>query len=81
MSLARRFQAAAKPSAPKPEPKAAPAPEPVKKPRAPGAGRPKADDPRLPVTLRVPQSLLEAYQAGGGDWRAAMVAVLARAKP
>jgi len=63
--------------APKPEPK----PVEAKKTRAPGAGRPKADDPRLPVTLRVPRSLLDAYQAGGGDWRAAMVAVLARAKP
>lgn len=38
--------------------------------------RPKSADPKVAVTLRVPQSVLSAYQAKGNDWRETMVVAL-----
>ncbi len=40
--------------------------------------RPRADDPKVSVSLRVRASLLSAYQAGGADWRERMHAALER---
>jgi hypothetical protein len=38
--------------------------------------RPKSADPRTPVTIRLPMSVIEAYQAGGRGWRDRMEAAL-----
>lgn len=35
-------------------------------------GRPKSADPLKPVTVRIPQSWLEAWEEKGDDWRAQM---------
>ncbi len=65
-------------AAPKPEPKV----EAVKpkKDRAPGAGRPKSDDPKVAITLRLPRSILDRWQRDP-DWRARMAALLASEAP
>lgn len=36
-------------------------------------GRPRADDPKEPVTLRISGKILERYKRKGGNWRARMV--------
>ena len=38
--------------------------------------RPKSDDPKRAVTLRLRSSVLARYEAMGGSWRAKMEAVL-----
>lgn len=43
-------------------------------------GRPKSDDPKQPVTLRLPQSVLERWQRDP-DWRANMVDALEKQAP
>ena len=35
-------------------------------------GRPPVDDKLMPTTLRIPRSIVEAYQAKGSDWRKRM---------
>ncbi len=40
-------------------------------------GRPAVPEPKRVVTLRLPPSLIAAYEAAGKDWRARMEAVLA----
>jgi hypothetical protein len=42
--------------------------------------RPKSEDPKLPVTLRLPTSVLARWQAGGDDWRPRMEAALCEAE-
>lgn len=42
-------------------------------------GRPKSDDPKEAVTLRLPRSVLERWQRDP-DWRAKMAEVLEAAK-
>lgn len=41
--------------------------------------RPKSEDPKLPITLRLATSVLAQWQAGGEDWRQRMEATLAAA--
>lgn len=38
--------------------------------------RPKSEDPKLPITLRLATSALARWQAGGEDWRQRMEAAL-----
>jgi uncharacterized protein (DUF4415 family) len=38
--------------------------------------RPKSDDPKVPVPLRLPASVLARYEALGAGWRAVAEAVL-----
>lgn len=40
--------------------------------------RPKADDPKVSVSIRVKRSVLDAYQARSADWREAMHTALER---
>jgi hypothetical protein len=40
--------------------------------------RPKSDDPKLAVTLRIRASTLARYEALGEDWRARMEAAIER---
>ncbi|TXM77329.1 hypothetical protein FV218_05680 [Methylobacterium sp. WL69] len=41
-------------------------------------GRPKSETKRVPVTLRVDPSVLDAYKAGGPGWQTRMNAALAQ---
>lgn len=47
--------------------------------RAKLGGRPKVQDPKKVVTLRLRHSLIEQYQALGPDWRLKMEAALTEA--
>ena len=38
--------------------------------------RPKSDDPKTAVTLRLPASVVARWKAGGDDWRVRMEAAL-----
>ncbi len=44
------------------------------------AGRPKVESPKVAVTLRLDQQVIERYQAIGPDWRARMAEALDKAK-
>ena len=41
------------------------------------AGRPTVERPRVPVSLRVPAEVLDAYKAGGPGWQTRMNEALA----
>lgn len=41
-----------------------------------GMPRPKSPDGKLPVTLRIPESVVKRYLAKGGDWRERMQAAV-----
>ena len=43
------------------------------------AGRPKLDDAKQVVTLRIEPSLIERYKRDGVDWRARMVEAIRKA--
>ena len=45
------------------------------------AGRPKLENARQPVTLRLSPDTLRRFEALGPDWRARMAEVLDKAKP
>lgn len=44
-------------------------------------GRPRLDNPKAAVTLRVDPATLQRFKATGKDWRAKMAAALDAAKP
>ena len=45
------------------------------------AGRPKLENARQPVTLRLSPDTLRRFEALGPDWRARMAEVLEKARP
>ncbi|WP_315831733.1 BrnA antitoxin family protein [Bradyrhizobium prioriisuperbiae] len=46
----------------------------------PSRGRPKVDNPKEAVTLRLSPDTIEKFKAAGDDWRAKMAKTLERAK-
>ena len=45
------------------------------------AGRPVADNPRLQVTIRLPESVLSTWKATGPGWQTRMAEVLSKRAP
>lgn len=45
-----------------------------------GPGRPRLDEAKQIVTLRLEPSLIEAYKEGGADWRARMAEAIRKAR-
>ena len=44
-------------------------------------GRPRAENPRVAVSLRLPPEVLARWRASGAGWQTRMVALLSKAKP
>jgi len=45
------------------------------------AGRPVSDNPRLQVTIRLPESVLSTWKATGPGWQTRMAEVLSKRAP
>lgn len=43
------------------------------------AGRPAATDPRTPISIRLPRSVLQKWRSTGPGWQTRMAEVLSRA--